>query len=92
VTAPVKVDGARLLLNVDTVAPGELRAALLDDGGKPIEGFGADDCDALRINSSGAEVTWKKRADLSALRGREVRVQFIGARTKLYGFRFESKP
>jgi hypothetical protein len=89
VTAPVKVAGARLLLNVDTGAAGELRAALLDDKGNPIEGFGADDCDALRISSTGAEVTWKKRADLSALRGREVRVQFTGVRAKLYSFRFE---
>src|SRR4029077_9458170 len=38
ITAPVKVDGARLLLNLDTGALGSLRLELLDADGNPLEG------------------------------------------------------
>jgi hypothetical protein len=79
VTAPVKVDGSRLLLNVD--AQGELRVGLLDADGKAIPGFNA----TVQTNSTHAIVAW----DLSALQGREVRLAFTGSRTKLYSFRFE---
>ncbi len=88
-TRPVKVEGARLLLNVDTGALGELRVALLDEREQPIQGFSRDACAHLRTNSTGAEVTWNPAADLSALRGREVKLEFTGTRTKLYSFRFE---
>ncbi len=87
-TEPVKIDGPRLLLNVDTGALGQLRAGLLDAAGKEIPGFGTSDCRLVRINSTRALVSWKAGADLSALAGREVRLQFTGTRTKLYSFYF----
>lgn len=89
VTAPVKVDGARLLLNVDTGALGQLRVGLLDADGKTISGFAADDCNVLRINSTRAEVSWAASSNLTALKGREVMLMFTGSRAKLYSFRFE---
>jgi hypothetical protein len=89
VTAPVKVDGAHLLLNVDTGALGALRVGLLDAAGKPLAGFSANDCAVLRTNSTHAEVAWKGRSDLASLKGREVRLLFTGSRAKLYSFRFE---
>lgn len=85
---PVTVDGARLLLNVDTAALGELRAGLLDAKGNPLPGFDLADCAPLHVNATGAVVTWKNGAELGRLRGRAVSVMFAGARTKLYGFRF----
>ncbi len=91
VTAPVKVDGTRLLLNVDTGAMGRLRAGLLAADGKPLAGFSADECDVLCTNSTHAEVSWKGQSDLAALKGRDVRLLFTGSRTKLYSFRFEGK-
>jgi len=78
VTAPVKVDGSRLLLNVD--AQGELRVSVLDADGKAIPGFNA----TVRTNSMSAALSW----DLSALKGRDVRLVFTGTRAKLYSFRF----
>lgn len=89
VTASVKVDGPRLLLNVDTGALGQLRVGLLDAEGKPISGFSTDDCKVLRTNSTCAEVGWTAASDLTALKGRDVRLTFIGSRAKLYSFRFE---
>jgi hypothetical protein len=77
VTAPVKVDGSRLLLNVD--AQGELRVSLLD-----APGFTA----TVRTNSTNAALPW----DLTALKGREVRLALSGTCAKLYSFRFESVP
>lgn len=91
-TAPVKVDDPRLTLNLDTAVLGHLRAGLLDAEGKPIAGFGPDDCEVLRTNSTRALVTWKGGADLSALQGREVRLSITGERAKLFSFYFTAAP
>jgi hypothetical protein len=88
-TLPVRVTGARLRLNLDTGALGELRVGLFDTDGRPIPGFGAGECDVVQINSTGAVVTWEGRSDLLSLSGRAVRVEFRSTRTKLYSFRFE---
>jgi hypothetical protein len=88
-TSAVPVDGARLLLNVDTGALGNLRVGLRDEAGKPIEGFAPEDCEVLRTNSTQAVVTWKGRDDLSALAGQRVGLDLRGSRTKLYSFRFQ---
>jgi hypothetical protein len=88
-TVPLKIDGGRLLLNVDTGALGQLRVGLVGGNGKPLPGFDTSDCDPVWINSTGALVTWRGNADLSALRGREVVFEFSSRRTKLYSFRFE---
>ena len=88
-SAPLPVTGERLLLNLDTGALGEVRVALLGADGRPIPGFGADECAPLQINSTGAVATWAGGSDLSILRGRDVRVEFRARRTKLFSFRFE---
>jgi len=88
-TAPVLVSGPRLRLNVDTAAFGSLRVSLSDADGAPIQGFTAGDCEVIRANSTGAVVTWRNDAALTALRGRMVRLGFTGSRTKLYSFRFD---
>jgi hypothetical protein len=87
-TTPVTVDGPRLLLNLDTAALGSLRVGLQDEMGQPIAGFGVDDCQTLRTNSTGAPVSWKG-GDLSSLSGRKVCLQFQANRSKLFSFRFE---
>lgn len=88
-TAPVRVTGRSLLLNLNTTALGELRVALLDPTGQPIPGFEATRCDDVEGNSTGTKVTWGGKADLSPLHGREVCLEFRSHRTKLYSFRFE---
>lgn len=88
-TAPVRVNGGKLLLNLDTGALGEMRVGLLDQTGKPIPGFEAERCDYLENNHAGAVVSWGGQTDLAALRGRDVRLEFRSTRTKLYSFRFE---
>jgi hypothetical protein len=87
-TAPVKVDGPRLALNLDTAVLGHLRVGLLDADGKAIAGFGVDDCQIIRKNATRAVVTWKGGADLATLQGRDVQLTFTGAHAKLYSFYF----
>lgn len=90
VTAPVQVTGAKLWLNLDGGALGDLRVGLRDKAGNPIAGFTEGDCDMLLGNSTHAVVTWKGMGDLSALaKDGEVSVCFSGRHTKLYSFRFE---
>ncbi len=89
VTAPVKADGAQLLLNVDTGALGNLRVAVLETNGEEIPGLGADECEVLRTNSTHASVVWKSGEELASLAGREVRLEFTGSAAKLFSFRFE---
>ena len=88
-TVPVRVTGKELRLNIDTGALGELRVGLRDAAGRSIAGFAAEECVPLEYNGTGAVVSWAGGADLSALQGREVVVEFQSNRTKLYSFRFE---
>lgn len=88
-TLPVRVTGDRLVLNVDTGALGELRVGLRDAAGEPIAGCRIAACDTVQGNSTGVVVSWNGRSDLSAVRGRDVQVEFQSTRTKLYSFRFE---
>jgi len=94
-TAPVTVDGGRLLLNVGFPNGGEIRVGLCDPGGIPLPGFEETSCDPLSRDSTGVAVSWAGRKELAALTGREVRLSFRGTGAKLYSFRFEgmsSKP
>jgi len=88
-TVPVKVTGRKLLLNLNTDALGELRVGLRDAQGAAIAGFATKDCMPVEYNGTGATVAWAGGADLSALAGREVVLEFRSTRTKLYSFRFE---
>lgn len=90
ITAPVRVTGAALRLNLDTGALGEVRVALLDPkDGRAILGYALEDCSPLQINATGATVQWNGGANLAALSGKSVLLSFAAARTKLYSFRFE---
>jgi len=92
-TQPVKVDGSRLILNVDSGALGTLRVALVDAAtGEPLPGYSFDDCRPLRTNSLRAAAVWKGGDDLTPLLGRQVRPAFQGNRTKLFSFYFETPP
>jgi hypothetical protein len=87
-TAPVKVEGAHLMLNVDTGALGQFRVGLVDADGKDISGYSADDCELVRTNSTHAVVSWTGGGDLTKLVGRDVRLKLSGSRAKLYSFYF----
>ena len=83
VTKPFAANGMRLHVNADI--RGELRAALLDaDTMEPLDGFSADECDAVSGDRVSAAVTWGGRtapADRSA-----VRASFTLRDADLYAF------
>ena len=87
-TGEVMCTGDRLLLNLDTGALGCARVEILDAEGCPVPGFSARECDPVRINSTGAQVTWKGNPDISALGNKVVKLRFIIQSCKLYSARF----
>lgn len=88
ITVPLKFDGKRLEVNMDANAGGCLKVELLDRARKPIPLYTGRDADWLCGNDIAKTVTWKRRGDLSRLRGRPIRLRFIGRGVKLYAFQF----
>lgn len=87
-TPPLRFDGRRLRLNIDTGATGTAFVELRDAEGRPIPGFTRDDCEEIGGNFLDQQVYWKGNPDVSALRGQTVRVFFQLTRAKLYAFTF----
>jgi len=84
-TRPVTFDGRRLFVNV--AAPqGTLRAEVLDRDGKVIAPFTLANSVPLSTDSTRVELRWKGVADLSAVRGKEVRFRFHLTDGKFYAF------
>lgn len=92
VTKPLTFDGNRLVLNVNCAAEGQVRAALLNADGTSIPGFDLADCDALTGDTVRGAVQWKGSSDVSALKGKPVRVKLQLTRSNLYGLRFDAAP
>jgi len=88
-TRPVAVSGRRLLLNLNTAGLGSLRVGLVDAAGHFLPGFAPEDCEPVEADDLSAPVAWKGGADLTALQGQEVRLEFQEERCALYSFRFE---
>lgn len=84
-TKQVTFSGHRLFVNVDC-PEGRLRVDVLDENGKPIEGFSRARCRPLAVNSTMSEVTWEGTKDLSRLVGRPVCFRFHLQNGQLYSF------
>lgn len=81
--------GSKLVVNFSTSAAGYIIVELLDNQGKVLLGYSADDCVPLTGNEISRVVDWKKGADLSALRNIPVKLRFIMKDADLYSLRFE---
>ncbi len=68
---------------------GQLRVEVLDEKAKVIPGYAASDCVPLTGDSPAHQISWKGNQDLSALRGRTVRLRFILSNGRLYSFRVD---
>jgi hypothetical protein len=89
ITKPLVFDGDRLQLNVDTDAVGYVQVGLLDEHGKPIEGFSVDDCIYVNGDFIDKEVEWLNTGkDVSALSGQTVQVVLRMRGAKLYAMQF----
>ncbi len=88
-TRPFTFTGRRLELNINTGAMGYAQVGLADEQGRPIPGFGVDDCVFINGNFVGHPVEWLGRGtDVSALAGRTVRVVVRMRNTSLYALQF----
>lgn len=84
-TRPVKFSGKYMFVNVNCPA-GELKVEILDKNNKVIDGFSADKCKAVTIDSTIQQVEWNSISDLSSLAGEEVRFRFKLKNGDLYAF------
>lgn len=84
VTAPFELESDSISINIDTSASGDARAALLDESRGPIGGFALDDSDRSQGNDTGLTLTWRGTGDVSALKGRRVRLLIRSRNAKFY--------
>ncbi len=87
VTKPITFAGKQLTVNYATAKGGSLRVELQDADGKPIDGFGLADCDALSGDEIEQTVKWQGKTDVSSLAGKSVRLRFSVKACDLYAFR-----
>jgi len=75
VTRPFTFTGRRLELNINTGAMGYAQVGLEDEQGRPIPGYGVEDCVFINGNFVAHPVEWLGRGtDVSALAGRTLRL------------------
>lgn len=89
-TPLLNFSGTRLHLNINA-KDGSGRVEILDAAGNPIPGFELAICKNIKSDSVRQLVAWKKGSDLSALRGKEVRLRFQMDGVKLYAFQFSDQ-
>jgi len=82
-TIPLRFSDAGLYLNADA-SHGEVRVEILNEAGAPITGFAKADAPRLTRDA----IRWRA-ADLTALRGRTVRLKFYLRNASLYSFGFD---
>jgi hypothetical protein len=86
-TPPIMLDGDRLMLNLRAAPGGSARVAILDGTAKPLPGLDLGDCDALSGDQIRGVVHWRGKPDLTALKGRAVRLKVEVAQCELFSFR-----
>jgi hypothetical protein len=87
-TPPIRFEGSRLELNLDTEAAGTALVELREASGKPIPSHTLADCDEIGGNYLAKTVTWHGKSDVSKLAVKPVRLHVRVRATKLYGFQF----
>ena len=87
-TVPFVLEGDRLQVNMDASSRGWLQVEILDASGHTLWGYSKAEADRLHFNDVAQTASWSGASDLSALRGRNVRLRFVGQWVKLYAFQF----
>jgi hypothetical protein len=85
-TRPARLAEKQLVVNATTRPGGTLRVELLDEGGRPLAGFSAADCEPITGDHHAAVVHWKggDRAPMGAAKAR-----FLFRRAFLYGLAWQ---
>ena len=90
-TRPLRFAGSQLSLNFATSAAGSLRVEIQDTSGRPLPGFGLDDCPEIFGDTIDRTVQWHDGSDVSALAGQTVRLRFALKDADLYSFQFRNE-
>ena len=88
ITRPVIFDGSQLELNYSTSAAGSIRVEVQEASGTPIPGFTLADSRELIGDEIGRVYDWKGTRDLTAHRGKPVRLRFQLKDADLFAYRF----
>ena len=67
---------------------GAFDVSILDDAGRPIEGYSSDRCDTFTGDERRHVVTWGSNERVNALAGRPIRLRFHLRNAALYAFQF----
>ncbi|MCS7025073.1 MAG: LamG domain-containing protein [Bryobacteraceae bacterium] len=88
-TRPLRFEGKHLRLNIDTGAVGFAQVGILDEQGKPLDGYGVEECVYINGDFLKHPVEWmSKGTDVSELAGRSVRLYFRMRGARLYAMQF----
>jgi hypothetical protein len=71
-------------LNINANVDGDLRAAILDESGSPIDGFRAEDGGKIQGDSLAHTPKWKQ--PLAKLKGKAVQLQLTARDAEIYAF------
>ncbi|MEA3400417.1 MAG: hypothetical protein U9R79_04155 [Armatimonadota bacterium] len=88
VTPPIRFEGSRLELNVNTSGGGSVVVELLDESGAPIPGYTRQDATPVNGSSVRMPVSWGGSTDVSALSRRPIRMRLLMQDCRLYAFQF----
>jgi hypothetical protein len=84
-TRPVLLDGTALMVNCDMVR-GSLAAELLDETGRVLPGYGANNSISVTGDQMHAELCWRGKNGVKELAGRNVRIRFFLLGGDLFSF------
>ena len=89
VTKPILFEGSRLTINYSTSVAGHVLVEVQDAEGRPIDGFGLDDCEEIFGDEIERTVAWRGGSDLSGLAGQPVQLRFAVKEADLYSVQFK---
>ena len=85
VTRPIRLVNDQLRINANA-SNGELRVAILDEKGEPIQPYTLDRCVPLTTDDVRHHVRWQGAANLQGVEGKTVRLKFKLTGAELYAF------
>ena len=89
VTKPFELEGGRLEVNVDARA-GRIQVEILNEDGKALLGLsGKDAAEYQAVDDLRLRPAWQNGKDLSALKGKVVRIRFRLRNARLYAFQIQ---
>jgi len=91
VTKPLVIEHPRLFLNAATWGDGAIEVEVLARDWRAIEGFTAEDANAIRGNALNHPVRWRGNDDLGGLVGQEVRLKFNMHDARLHAMHFDTE-